>query len=132
VTVLAEFALGDLILSIAWFFLLFLWLWLLITVFADVFRSDDLSGIAKALWVIFVILVPFLGVLIYLIVRGGRMQQHALRAQKEAQQSFDEYVRRTAGGGSVASELERLHDLKQRGVLSEDEYDRLKAKTLGS
>lgn len=130
--VLADFALGDLILSIAWFFLLFLWLWLLISIFADLFRSHDLSGGAKALWVLFVVLVPFLGVLIYLVARGGKMQQHALDAQKQAQRDLDDYVRRTAAGGGAAGELERLHDLKQRGVLSDEEYERMKAKVLGS
>jgi type VI protein secretion system component VasK len=116
--------------SILWFFLFFLWIWLLIIVFADIFRSSDLSGWSKALWVILVIIIPLFGVLIYLIARGGKMHERAEQQAQQSQQQFDAYVRETAGASSSADQLSKLAQLKDQGVLSEDEFQAQKAKIL--
>src|SRR5689334_3163234 len=83
-SLLAEFGTGQVLWSFIWFFLLFIWIWLLIIVFSDIFRSPDLNGWVKAVWVIFVILLPYLGVLVYLIARGGKMHEHAVQQQQQA------------------------------------------------
>ena len=118
--------------SMLYFFLFFIWIWLLIVVFGDIFRSHDMGGFAKALWVIFIIILPFLGVFVYLIARGGSM--HERQAQQAAQQkaAFDSYVRQTAGseGSDTASQLSKLADLKSQGVLTEEEFQAQKAKLL--
>ena len=114
------------------FFLFFLWIWLLIVIFGDIFRSHDMGGLAKALWVIFVIIVPFLGVLIYLIVRGGSMQERTVAQAQRQQEAFDDYVRKTAAGSSNVDELAKLADLKESGVLTESEFEAQKAKVLGT
>ena len=114
------------------FFAWVIWFWLLITVFADLFRRHDTSGFAKVLWIIFVIILPFLGVFVYLIARGGSM--HERQAQQAARQkaAFDDYVRQTAGseGSDTASQLSKLADLKSQGVLTEEEFQAQKAKLL--
>ena len=125
------------LLNIFWtmleFFVFFLWIWLLIVVFMDIFRSHDISGWAKALWVIFVIILPFLGVLIYLIARGGSMHERAAAQAVQQQKAFDEYVRKTAGssGASDADELSKLADLKSKGVITDAEFEAQKSKILG-
>ena len=122
------------LLSIFWtmleFFIFFLWIWLLIVIFADIFRSHDMGGLAKALWVIFVIILPFLGVLIYLIARGGKMQERAAAQAQRQQQAFDSYVKETAGSSGSADELAKLADLKAKGVLTDAEFEAQKAKLL--
>ena len=122
------------LLSIFWtmleFFLFFLWIWLLIIVFMDIFRSHDLGGFAKALWVIFLIILPFLGVLIYLIARGGKMQERAAEQAAQQQKAFDSYVKEAAGSSSDADELAKLADLKSKGVLTDAEFEAQKAKLL--
>ena len=122
------------LLSIFWtmleFFLFFLWIWLLIIVFLDVFRSHDMGGFAKALWVIFLIILPFLGVLIYLIARGGKMQERAAEQAAQQQKAFDSYVKEAAGSSSDADELAKLADLKSKGVLTDAEFEAQKAKLL--
>ncbi len=122
------------ILSLIWmmfvFFVFILWIWLLISVFMDIFRSHDLSGVAKAFWVLFVIILPFLGVLVYLIARGGKMHERAVDQAAEQQKAFDTYVKQTAGAGSNAEELSKLADLKTQGVLSDAEFEAQKAKLL--
>ncbi len=92
-----------------YFFLFFIWIWILITVFIDIFRSQDLNGWIKALWVIFVIILPFLGVFIYLIARGGKMQERKIQEAAEQKSAFDQYVKEAAGtsGGDVASQTEQ-------------------------
>jgi Short C-terminal domain/Phospholipase_D-nuclease N-terminal len=122
----------DLFWTILEFFLFFVWIWLLITVFADIFRSHDLSGMAKALWTIFVIIIPFLGVFIYLIARGGSMHERAAQQAAQQQKAFDQYVRQTAGtsGEDTASQLSKLADLKNQGVLTDAEFEAQKAKIL--
>jgi hypothetical protein len=124
-----EFGSGQLLWSMLWFFLFFIWIWLLITVFADIFRSHDLGGWAKALWVIFIIFIPYLGVFVYLIARGHKMSEHALEAAKAQDAAAKAYIREAAGtGGSPADELARLADLKEKGVIDDAEFTRLKAK----
>ena len=113
-------------------FLWVLWIWILIYVFIDIFRSHDLSGWAKALWFIFVLFIPLIGVLVYLIARGGEMQQ---RAQQQAQQQDQEarrYIQDAAGAPNSADQLAKLADLRDRGVITADEFEREKAKVLAS
>ena len=128
-----EYSPGDVFLSMLWFFLFFIWIWLLISIFADIFRSDDLSGWGKALWTIFVIVLPFLGVLVYMIARGKKMGEHAINDAARQERQMREYVQSVAGSGSGASaadEIGRLHDLKSKGALTEEEFQAAKAKLL--
>jgi ABC-type multidrug transport system fused ATPase/permease subunit len=122
------------LLSIFWtmleFFFFVLWIWLLIYIFMDIFRSHDMGGFAKALWVLFVIILPFLGVLVYLIARGGSMHERAEKQAQQQQQQFDEYVKKTAGSSNSADELAKLADLKAKGVLTDAEFEAQKAKIL--
>jgi hypothetical protein len=130
---LAEFGTGQVFWSFLWFFLFFIWIWLLIVVFGDIFRSQDLSGWSKAIWCIFIILVPYLGVFVYLIARGGKMHEHAVAAAQAQDQAMRSYVQSVAGGGgSTADELARLADLREKGVISDAEFEQLKAKALAS
>ena len=129
---LAEFGTGQVLWSMIWFFLFFLWIWLLIMVFSDIFRSDDLSGWGKALWTIFVIIVPYLGVFVYLIARGHKMHEHAAQAAQAQDQAMRQYIQSAAGsGGGSADEIARLADLRSKGVLTEEEFQQAKAKALG-
>jgi ABC-type multidrug transport system fused ATPase/permease subunit len=111
-------------------FMFFILLWLLIVVFSDIFRSRDLGGGAKALWVIFVIIFPFLGILVYLIARGGKMHERAEAQAAEQQKAFNAYVKQAAGSGSSADDLVKLADLKDKGVLTDAEFEAQKAKLL--
>jgi hypothetical protein len=130
---LAEFGTGQVFWSMLWFFLFFIWIWLLIVVFADIFRSDDLSGWGKALWTIFIILVPYLGVFVYLIARGHKMQDRSMRDAANQEAQFREYVQDVAGSGGAgaADEIARLADLRDKGVISDAEFQQAKAKALG-
>ena len=129
---LAEFGSGQVFLSMLWFFLFFIWIWLLITVFGDIFRSQDLSGWGKALWSIFIIFLPYLGVFVYLIARGRKMGEHAAQAAAAQEAQLRQYVQNvaatSAGGG--ADELAKLADLRDKGVISEEEFQQAKAKAL--
>jgi ABC-type multidrug transport system fused ATPase/permease subunit len=122
----------DAFLTILYFFLFFVWIWLAFMVFFDIFRSHDLSGWAKALWVIFIIILPFLGVFLYLIFRGGSMHERAAQQAALQQKHFDQYVRQTAGtqGADTATQLSKLAELKDKGVLTEEEFQSEKAKLL--
>ncbi len=124
----------DAFLTMLYFFLFIIWIWLLITVFIDIFRSRDMGGLAKALWVIFVIILPFLGVFVYLIARGGKMHERAAQEAQEQQKAFDQYVRQAAGtaGESSADQLSKLADLKATGVITDAEFEAQKAKILAS
>ena len=119
--------------SMLWFFLFIVWIWLLIVVFADIFRSHDIGGFAKALWVIFVIVLPFLGVFVYLIARGGKMQEHAVQQAKDRDAAMRAYIQdvNSSGGGTV-DQLAKLNDLKNQGVLTDAEFEAQKAKLLAS
>ena len=124
----------DAFLTMLYFFLFIIWIWLLIMVFIDIFRSHDMGGWAKALWVIFIIILPFLGVFIYLIARGGKMHERAAAEAANQQKAFDQYVRQAAGtsGADTASQLQKLADLKSQGVLTDAEFDAQKAKILAT
>ena len=127
--VLAQFGTGQVFWSMLYFFLFFIWIWLLITVFADIFRSQDLSGWGKAAWCIFVIFLPYLGVFVYLIARGKKMGEHAAEAAQAQDQAFRSYVQEAAGSSSSsADELRKLAQLHDQGVLDDAEYARMKAK----
>jgi hypothetical protein len=129
----AEFGTGQVFWSMLWFFLWIIWIWLLIVIFGDIFRSDDLSGWGKALWSLFVIFLPYLGVFVYLIARGHKIQEHRLRDAQSQEAAMRQYVQNVAGseGGGTADEIARLADLRDRGVISEDEFQRAKARALG-
>jgi hypothetical protein len=127
-----EFGTGQVFWSMLWFFLFFIWIWLLIAVFADIFRSHDMGGFAKAVWVIFVIVIPYLGVFVYLIARGHKMHEHAMEAAQQQDAAARAYIQQAAGTSpSTADELSRLADLKAQGVIDEAEFQRLKAKAIG-
>jgi ABC-type multidrug transport system fused ATPase/permease subunit len=129
---LATWQVGQVFFSMLWFFLFFIWIWLLITVFADIFRSPDLGGWAKALWTIFVIVLPYLGVFVYLIARGHKMQEHAVQQAKAQDAAAREYIQSVSGGSkSVADEVARLAELRDKGVLTDEEFQAAKAKALG-
>ncbi len=121
------------LLNIFWtileFFLWIVWIWLVVMVFFDIFRSHDLSGFAKALWVLFVVIIPFIGVLVYLIVRGGSMHERAVRQAQRQDQQVREYIQQSAGT-STADQLAKLADLRDRGVITPEEFEREKAKVL--
>jgi hypothetical protein len=129
-----QYPILDFFLTMLYFFLFVIWIWLLIMVFMDIFRSHDMGGGAKALWVVFVIILPFLGVFVYLIARGGTMRERAAHDAAQQQQEFDQYVRQTTGtsGATTADQLAKLADLKSQGVLSEEEFQAQKAKILAS
>jgi type VI protein secretion system component VasK len=129
----SEFGTGQVLWSMVWFFLFFIWIWLLITVFADIFRSHDLGGFAKAIWTIFVIVVPYFGVFVYLIARGHKMHEHAAEAMQAQQQAQQEYIREAVGTTTTpADEIARLSELKDKGTITEAEFEQLKAKALSS
>ena len=111
-------------------FLWVIWFWVLITIFIDLFRSHDLSGWAKALWFIFILLLPLIGVLVYLIVRGGKMHEHAARDARAQEQEFRRYVQDAGSSGSSADQLAKLADLRDRGVITNEEFEGEKAKVL--
>ena len=124
----------DAFLTMLYFFLFIIWIWLLIMVFMDIFRSHDMGGGAKALWVIFVIILPFLGVFVYLIARGGKMHERQAQEAAAQQQAFDQYVKEAAGtsGANTADQLSKLADLKSQGVLTDAEFETQKAKVLAA
>jgi type VI protein secretion system component VasK len=113
-------------------FLWVIWIWILIWIFIDIFRSRDLSGWAKALWFLFVLLIPLIGILVYLIVRGGSMHERAAQQAQQEDQAARTYIRDAAGSGSSADQLAKLADLRDRGVITADEFEREKAKILSS
>jgi membrane protein implicated in regulation of membrane protease activity len=113
-------------------FLWIIWIWILIYVFIDIFRSHDLSGGAKALWFVFVLFIPLIGVLVYLIARGGEMQQRAQQQAQQQDQDVRRYIQQTANEGNSADQLAKLADLRDRGVITADEFEREKAKVLAA
>ena len=127
-----QITLWDAFLSMLWFFLFILWIWLVITVFADIFRSDDLSGWGKAGWTLLIILLPYLGVFIYLVARGRRMGEHAVKEAQMRDEAMRDYVRQAAGTPSTAEEIQHLADLQRGGQISAEEYERAKAKILAA
>ena len=127
----ADWGTGEVFWSFLWFFLFIIWIWILIAVFSDIFRSHDLSGWGKALWSIFVIFLPYLGVFVYLIARGGKMSQRAMKDAQDRDAAFKQYVQQTTSSStSTADELETLAKLREQGVLSDEEYAQAKARAL--
>jgi hypothetical protein len=124
------YPLADLFGTMLGFFVLVIWFWLLIVIFSDIFRSQDMGGGAKALWVIFVIVLPFLGIFVYLIARGGKMHERAAAQAAKQQEAFDAAVKQAAGSTSSADDLAKLADLKAQGVLTDAEFEAQKAKLL--
>src|SRR4051794_20223468 len=126
-----DFGTGQVFWSMLWFTLFFIWVWMLIAIFSDVFRSPDLSGWSKALWCGFVIITPFLGVLVYLIARGHKMQEHAIASAQAQDAAMKQYVQSVASDGSgTADELSKLIDLRDRGAISESDFQAAKSKAL--
>ena len=113
-------------------FLWILWIWVLIYVFIDIFRSHDLSGWAKALWFVFVLFLPLIGVLVYLIARGGEMHERAAQQAQQQDQEVRRYIQQAAGEPNSADQLAKLADLRDRGVITAEEFDREKAKVLAA
>lgn len=120
----------DLFWTMLWFFLFFAWIWMLIAIFGDIFRSADLSGWAKAFWALFIVVLPLLGVLVYLIARGDSMSDRTVESIKAQESATRDYIREAAGTTSTADELAKLSELKSSGVLSEEEFQAQKAKLL--
>jgi hypothetical protein len=125
---LADFTFGQALLTVLEVFLFAAWLMILFQILGDLFRDHNLSGWGKAGWTIFLIFVPFLAALIYLIARGDGMRERALQQQQEAQKQLDAYVRQTAGGGSAADELTKLAKLHDDKKISDEEFEKAKAK----
>jgi hypothetical protein len=126
----ADYPFLDVLWTMLVFFLWIAWFWILITVFADIFRRRDISGVMKTVWIIFTIVLPFLGVFIYLITQNDGMTQRTLDQARAKQAQMDEYVREAAGTGGAASEIARAKDLLDSGAITQTEYDAAKAKTL--
>ena len=128
----ADYPFLDVLWTMLIFFAWIIWFWLLITVFADVFRRHDTSGFAKVLWIIFVIVLPFLGVFIYLIVNHDGMTQRSMKQAQAAQAQMDDYVRTVASGGGAAGEIEKAKGLLDSGAITQAEFDAIKAKALSA
>lgn len=126
----ADINFGEALLIAFEVFFFVIWIWILITILTDLFRDHSISGWVKAAWVLFLVFIPFLTALIYLIARGSGMRERTIKAQAEAKQHFDSYVREQAHGGSPADELHKLNELKEKGALSSEEFDKAKAKLL--
>ncbi|HET8566763.1 MAG TPA: SHOCT domain-containing protein [Solirubrobacterales bacterium] len=127
---LADISFGEVLLVALEIFFFVIWIWILITILSDLFRDHELSGWAKAAWVLFLVFIPFLTALIYLIARGEGMRDRTIKAQADAKKHFDEYVRQQAHAASPADELHKLAELKDKGALSQDEFEQAKAKLL--
>ncbi len=123
---------GSFLLALFEFFLFFAWFMCLFWIFGDIFRSKDLGGGAKTLWVLFVIIVPWLGILIYLIVRGHGMQERQLEQAKDMQKAQAEYIQSVAGSGSSADQIASAKGLLDSGAITQAEFDQIKAKALAS
>lgn len=127
----ADYPFLDVLWTMLVIFLWVMWFWILITVWTDVFRRQDIGGGKKALWLIFTILTPFLGVFIYLIMNNDGMAQRNLDQMKAQRAQFDEAVRASAGSGGAAAEIEKAKGLLDSGAISQAEFDAIKAKALG-
>ena len=124
----ADYPFMDVLWTMIIFFCWVIWIWIVITVFIDVFRRDDIGGWHKAAWVVFVIVLPFLGVLVYLIAQHDGMRERSAKQAQAQQQAFDQYVRDTAGGS--AGEIAKAKELLDSGAITQEEFDQLKAKAL--
>ena len=130
--ILADVSFADIFWSVLWFFFLFLWIMVLVYIFGDLFRDHSLSGVAKTLWVVFLIFLPFLAVLVYMITRGHGMAERSAAQQRRSQQQFEGYVREVAatGDASPTDQIARAKELLDAGTIDQAEFDRLKAKAL--
>jgi hypothetical protein len=124
----ADYPFLDVLWTMIIFFCWVIWIWIVITVFIDVFRRDDIGGWHKAAWVVFVIVLPFLGVLVYLIAQHDGMRERSVKQAQAQQQAFDDYVRDTAGGS--AGEIAQAKELLDSGAITQEEFDKLKTKAL--
>jgi hypothetical protein len=127
----ADITFGDLLLVVFEIFLFIVWVWILFTIITDLFRDHDMSGWAKGLWIILLVFIPYLTALVYLIINGSDMRERQLRAQAEAKHAADDYIR-SAAQVSPADELHKLHELVEKGALTDAEYETAKAKLLPS
>ena len=131
---LAEWQVGQALWAMVWFTLFFIWIWLLIVVFSDIFRSHDMGGFAKFLWILFVIVMPYLGVFVYLIARGHKMTEHAQEDAARMDAAQKAYIRDAVGSGGdagPADQLQNLANLKAQGVIDDAEFNKMKAKIVG-
>jgi Short C-terminal domain/Phospholipase_D-nuclease N-terminal len=125
--IFADYGLGEALLTVLSIFFIVVWIWILITVLIDLFRDHELSGWLKAVWVFFLVFLPIITVLVYLIVRGSGMRERAIAEQRHMQEATDQYIR-SVSSSSPVDELHKLNDLRERGAISQDEFERLKAK----
>src|SRR4029077_2304616 len=125
----ADISFGDLLLLVAEIFLFVIWIWILFTIITDLFRDHELSGWWKAVWIVFLVFIPFLTALVYLVARGSGMRDRAVKAQADAKKHFDEYVREQADA-SPADELHKLNELREKGALTDAEFQQAKDKLL--
>ena len=128
----ADYPFLDIFWTMVIFFAWVCWIWIAIMIFSDIFRRHDIGGFHKAVWIIFIILVPFLGVLVYLIANSKSMTERRLADAQAAQAQFDEYVKTTAGGGGAAAEIEKANALLQSGAITDAEFASIKAKALAA
>jgi ABC-type Fe3+ transport system permease subunit len=126
----ADYPFLDLMLTMVVFFLWILWFWLLFTIFADIFRRRDISGLAKTAWIVFAILLPFLGVFVYLITQNVGMTERQLQRARAERDQFDDYVRQTASSGGAAAEIDKAKQLLDSGAITQAEFEALKQKAL--
>lgn len=126
----ADISFGELLLVTLQVFLFVAWIWILITILNDLFRDHEMSGWGKAAWVLFLVFIPFLTALIYLIARGDGMRDRTIQAQTDAKKHFDEYISQQAHAASPADQLHKLSELKDKGDLSQEEFAQAKAKLL--
>src|SRR3954453_17008429 len=127
--VLAAYSPAEALVTIIWIFLFVAWILVLFTIIGDLFRDHQLSGWVKAVWILFLIFIPFLTALVYLIARGQGMRERSIKEQADVRRHFDSYVRETAGTTPV-DELHKLNDLKEKGAISDEEFERMKAKLI--
>jgi hypothetical protein len=127
--VFATWQVGEVFLSMLWFTLFFMWIWVVITVFGDIFRSRDLSGWSKALWSVFVIFLPYLGVFAYLIARGHKIGEHRVEDVQQTDAAMQSYIR--AAAATPTSDLTKLTDLRDRGVIDDVEYESMRQRVAG-
>lgn len=127
---LADIHFGEALLLALQIFFFVIWIWILITILTDLFRDHEISGWSKAAWVLFLVVIPFLAALVYLIARGSGMRDRAIQAQADAKNQMDTYIREQAHT-SPADELHKLNELKEKGALSGEEFEKAKAKLLG-
>jgi hypothetical protein len=124
-----DFSLWDVVVSMFWFMLLLIWIWMIIAIMTDIFRDRDLSGMQKAMWTLFIVIIPWLGALVYIFARGDHMSARAQQAALDRQAAMGAYAA-PAAGAKVSEELRELVDLRDSGIITAEEYEQAKAKVL--